>query len=225
MLHFLHLIDLHRGDLVIDITEYEEFLNKLPSVISSRFVIDEDSNIVELHILSDIKPSPKQLVRDIQSAMLTKYDIRLDHKIISIAQINNESFSYKENRFSLHNVKIASEGSKSTAEVTLSQKGKFYSGIAQGGNSSTSRMRHISNATLDAVQNALDIEYTFILADITNVSISHKKAYLVSISHLFEFGEELLCGSSFVTKDDSEAIVKASLDAINRRLGRYFKIV
>ena len=84
-------------------------------------------------------------------------------------------------------------------------------------------MRLFSEATLNAIQNALGIEYVFILNDVTSVSISGNKAFMVTVSHLFELGEELLCGCCIVTKDENEAVVKATLDAINRRVVRYFK--
>ena len=120
-------------------------------------------------------------------------------------------------------MKVSSEGAKSQVEVILSKDGNFYTGPAQGGNSTNSRIRLISNATLSAVHSALDIEYTFILADIISIIISNKKAYVLSISHLFELGEELLCGCCLATKDDNEAVVKATLNAINRRVGKYLK--
>lgn len=206
-----------------NLKDFEDLINKIPGIISSKFITDKDHQIIELHILSDIYRSPKQLVRDIQSAMLTKYDIKLDHKIISIAQIDDNIINYKEHRLGLHYVKVLSEGPKSQVEVILVKDGQSYKGTAQGGNAASSRTRLIAEATLNAINSVLDIEYVFILADITDVIISGRKAYVVSVSHLFELGEELLCGCCIVSKDDSEAVVKATLDAINRRIGRYFK--
>lgn len=206
-----------------NLMDYEVWINKIPGIISSRFVTDNGGQIIELHILSDIYRSPKQLVRDIQSAMLTKYDIKIDHKIISVAQIEDNVINYKEHRLSMHNVKVLTEGPKSQVEVILIKDGQPYKGTAQGGNAVSSRIRLIAEATLNAIHCALDIEYVFILADITDVLISGKKAYVISVSHLFELGEELLCGSCILTKDENESVVKATLDAINRRIIRYFK--
>lgn len=203
--------------------DYQVLINKIPGIISSKFITDKDDQITELHILSDIYRSPKQLVRDIQSAMLTKYDIKLDHKIISVAQIEDNVINFKDHRLNLHYVKVLSEGPKSQVEVILIKDGQSFKGMAQGGNAVSSRTRLIVEATLNAIHCALDIEYVFILADIANVLISGKKAYVISVSHLFELGEELLCGCCIVTKDENEAIVKATLDAINRRIIRYFK--
>ncbi|HZJ56917.1 MAG TPA: hypothetical protein VFD89_01615 [Clostridia bacterium] len=205
------------------LTDYEVLINKIPGVISSRFVANQGGEIIELHVLADIYRSPKQLVRDIQSAMLTTYNLKIDHKIISIAQIEDDLIGPREHRFNLHYVKVLSEGPKSQVEVILLKDGESFLGMAQGGNSLGSRIRLISEAALNAIQNALDIEYVFILGDITPVYVSDKKAYMVTVSHLFELGEELLCGCCIVTKDESETVVKATLDAINRRIVRYFK--
>ena len=54
-----------------DLTDYEVLINKIPGIISSRFVTNSDNEIIELHVLANIYRSPKQLVRDIQSALLT----------------------------------------------------------------------------------------------------------------------------------------------------------
>ena len=206
-----------------DLADYELLINKIPGIISSRFVTNSDNEIIEIHVLANIYRSPKQLVRDIQSAMLTTYNVKIDHKIICVAQIDDGVTGPREQRFNLHYVKVLSEGPKSQVEVILLRDDESFLGVAQGGNSLGSRMRLFSEATLNAIQNALGIEYVFILNDVTSVSISGNKAFMVTVSHLFELGEELLCGCCIVTKDENEAVVKATLDAINRRVVRYFK--
>jgi len=65
--------------------EYQTLLNKLPGVVSSKVLLDENGHITDIHILADIGRGAKQIARDVQSALLTKYDIGVDHKIISIA--------------------------------------------------------------------------------------------------------------------------------------------
>ncbi|NLJ41405.1 MAG: hypothetical protein GX352_07350 [Clostridiales bacterium] len=205
-----------------NIRDYKVLIGKIPGIISSRFVTNEENEIIELHVLADTNRSPKQLVRDIQSAMLTTYDLRLDHKIISIAQIDGEDSIYKNHRLSLQQVKITSEGAKSQVEVILLRGGEAFTGIAEGGNSSANRVRLVSNATLNAVQYALGRSYTFILSDVVELLISGQKAFVLSVSHLNESGEELLCGCCLVTKDENEAVVKATLNAINRRITKYF---
>lgn len=68
-------------------TEYVEYIGKLPGVLNSKLIFDGE-DITEVHILSDFSRTPKQLVRDIQSLFMARFNRELDHRIISIAQID-----------------------------------------------------------------------------------------------------------------------------------------
>ncbi len=70
-----------------DIQSVEEFLDKIIGVMCSRLVVNESNKITEIHILSDNQRSVKQIIRDVESLLIAKYNIKVDHKIISIAQI------------------------------------------------------------------------------------------------------------------------------------------
>ena len=37
-----------------DLTDYEVLINKIPGIISSRFVTNSDNEIIELHVLANI---------------------------------------------------------------------------------------------------------------------------------------------------------------------------
>lgn len=217
-------METNNGHILLEniLIDYQTLINKIPGIISSKFIADINNDIIEVHILSDTFRSPKQLVRDIQSAILTTYNVKIDHKIISIAQIEEDLLNTQNHRLSLQYVNISSHGPKSQAEVMLSKNGESYKGVAQGGNSTGSRARIIAEATLMAVHSALNVEYVFVLSYINDLLISGKKTYVVSVSHLFELGEEMLCGCCMVKRDENEAVVKATLDAINRRIIKYF---
>lgn len=64
----------------------EELLESLVGVISARVVVDEDGEIEEIHVLSTSDISPKQAVRNVESALRAHLDIAIDHRRISVAQ-------------------------------------------------------------------------------------------------------------------------------------------
>lgn len=68
-----------------DIQSVEEFLDKIIGVMCSRLVVNESNKITEIHILSDNQRSVKQIIRDVEFLLIAKYNIKVDHKIISIA--------------------------------------------------------------------------------------------------------------------------------------------
>ena len=64
----------------------EELLGSLRGVMSTRVVARPDGFIEEIHILTTEEVSPKQTVRNVESALLARYDVTLDHRKISVAQ-------------------------------------------------------------------------------------------------------------------------------------------
>ena len=73
------------------ITEYQKLICQLEGVLSVQFVTNASGELEELHVLANKERNPKQLVRDIQSAMYAQYNLDVDYKVISIAQIDQDS--------------------------------------------------------------------------------------------------------------------------------------
>jgi phosphopantetheinyl transferase (holo-ACP synthase) len=204
------------------IQEYESFLNKIPGIISSKIVLNQEGNIVELHILASTARNPKQISRDIQSALLAKYGIPLDHKVISIAQIQDESkICYSNSRLVLKNISISMEDSQIEARVVLTKDDKVFEGVSRGINFTQGRFRALAEATINAIQQFLGSECMFSVIDIQKTTISGKPVCIVAVSQVTEQIENFLVGSSPIEQDDNKAVVKAVLDALNRKLGKY----
>ena len=70
---------------------WKELLLKLPGIVSAEFVFGEEDSVRELHVLSTEKRTPKQIVRDIESAMMAKFGVQIDHRLISVAQISEDA--------------------------------------------------------------------------------------------------------------------------------------
>ena len=202
--------------------EYQQLLNKIPGIISSKIIIGEDKNITEIHVLSDISRGPKQIVRDIQSALLAKFDLSIDHKVISIAQVEDSGLTIRDFRLIIGHIKISSEQGKVEASVVLTEEGQMFEGTATGGNSTQGRFRVIAEATLEAIHKFLNKNYIFVLSDAIKINLADREAIAVSVFHFTDYGEECLSGSSVIKYDDNEAVVKATLDAVNRRLFQYY---
>lgn len=204
------------------VAEYETLLHKIPGIIASKIIFNDSNEIIELHILADVLRGPKQIVRDVQSALAAKFNIVLDHKVISIAQIEDGKVSLKNYRFHFEYIRSSFEGNKIEVTVGLSKDGQLFEGTAIGGVSINGRLRVVAEAVLNGVHAFLNIQYAFVLADIQKITIAGKHALAVSIGHISEIGEELLIGSSFINRDENDSIVRATLDAINRRVMRYY---
>src|SRR5687767_12232826 len=64
----------------------ENLLTSLEGVLSARVVTTPLGEVSEVHVLAQAGLAPKQLVRNIESALLAHLGLRVDHRKISIAQ-------------------------------------------------------------------------------------------------------------------------------------------
>jgi hypothetical protein len=71
---------------VLPIQRAEELLATLPGVISARIVASGNGAVEEIHILTTSEVSPKQTVRNVESALIAHLGMRVSHKKISVAQ-------------------------------------------------------------------------------------------------------------------------------------------
>lgn len=67
----------------------EELLRTLTGVVSVRLVAKPGSDIQEIHLLTNYDVTPKQTVRNVESALLAHFDLEIDHRKISVAQTSN----------------------------------------------------------------------------------------------------------------------------------------
>lgn len=70
---------------VLPIQRAEELLATLPGVISARIVASGNGAVDEIHILTTDEVSPKQTVRNVESALIAHLGMRVSHKKISVA--------------------------------------------------------------------------------------------------------------------------------------------
>jgi hypothetical protein len=70
---------------VLPIQRAEELLATLPGVISARIVASISGAVEEIHILTTTDVTPKQTVRNVESALIAHLGMHVSHKKISVA--------------------------------------------------------------------------------------------------------------------------------------------
>ncbi|MEP6624574.1 MAG: hypothetical protein ABJC79_09030 [Acidimicrobiia bacterium] len=209
-----------------EVLELERELCRLTEVSAARVVTDDIGRPTEVHILASGAKHAKQVVRDVQSVALASFGIELDRRIVSVVQLNGDGAHLLEpvapielNRAVLVNVTAELSGLRSLVRVTLARGEDESVGFAEGSMASTSRNRLIAVATIDALRQlqkaaeCLDIDS----AQIERVGI-HDVA-IVTVVFVMPPAEQMISGSAIVRDhQDAEAIVRAVLDATNRRL-------
>lgn len=200
------------------IKEYEQFLLRIPGIFSVKIVV-ADNEMQEMHILSDTTRNAKQISRDIQSVFLAHFGFQIPHQIISIARVEmgETNFDLTEpNRLLFDSLELHT-GLTAECTVTLMKDQDPFSGTVSDANVPSLRPRLIASATLKAVREALNSKTLFSLLDVQTTIIASKKAYCVMLTHSTQRGEELLVGCALVRDSEDETVIRATLDALNRK--------
>jgi len=105
-------------------SSFYEVITKIDGVSHVK-IVSEDDNLQEIHILASTSRAPKQIVRDIESALLAVFDYRIDRKIISVAQIDlGESKGIK--RIKLDAISFETGDINIDCSVKLNYEGEEY---------------------------------------------------------------------------------------------------
>lgn len=215
-------MDQHTSHVTID--DIERTLESVADIKAARVVATPEGVIQEIHVLALPTKSPKQIVRDIESALMATYGLEVDHKKISIAQLGVEAMPPAEEstepaRARIDGINANVSGVHATVTVTLEIEGDLYPGEAAGPASQTGRQRLVAQATLNAVEQYMHGAHSFALEDVTIVQLGRERVAVCCVAHVSPFGEHAFAGSALVRQNEKDSIVKATLDAINRRLG------
>lgn len=201
--------------------QIEELILQLPEVINCKIVNNDQGEIIEVHILSSNKRTPKQIARDVLSSLMAKWGIEIDHKIISIAQISNDLEEFHGSRLQISKVEYSLEGIIANAQVVLTYEDKIYKGEEEGLHTKKSYLMLIANATLRAVEEYLGVGRCFIIEDVEKTLLAKKKIITIAITLLTPNEEKQFLGSSYIGSNENKAVVKATLNALNRLIQKH----
>lgn len=216
----------------VDLAEVEAELSRIPEVTAVRLVTDQFQRPVEVHVLATPNKHPKQLVRDIQSVAKVTFDLELDHRVISVVQLENGSLpeamqtgaavattAVDDDRITVAGVGTTRNGLRCTAQVSLRRGDTVEIGEAEGtvasgnGNILVARATLAALTQLDPRAERLDVEAAAVQ------SLGNRAFATASMVLLNPPYEEVLLGSAPVRAAGAEdAVARAVLDATNRRL-------
>lgn len=207
----------------IQVSELEEIIRRLPGVLSAKVVVNDWGAIEEVHVLASSDKNPKQLVRDIESALAAKWGMKLDHRKISVAQLEPALAPQPVEAVELSELTVTNNLPTNQLQVTVlvSDFGRKFKGMAQGlalTRDATNRL--VAIATVDAVNASLRDPCRFTLEDAFTVSSSHGREVAVSVVALVGGPGEttVLTGSCLVKGEEFQAAVRSVLDAVNRKI-------
>lgn len=202
-------------------SELDRLMSSLNGVMAARTILNEQDEIIEIHILSDLSKSPKQLVRDIQSAIMAAFGIEIDYKLISIAQVNSNMVVPAisiEPRLTIRKIVISLDANNLETTVVLGFEDKTFEGSCKGPLTGRNRIYSAASACLNALKNYMGPAYNITMLDLQRNTIAGSECFVIALSFVEPLGETLLYGIAPITSPETEvqATVMAVLSALNR---------
>jgi hypothetical protein len=211
-----------------ELRDLEDELCRLGGVLAVRVVGDRTGRPVEVHVLSDLTKPPKQTVRDVRAVAHTVFGIELDHRIVSVAQLDtNESdtpvgivLPSAETRVRVGGVHAETDGLRSEIRVTLIDGDREHVGYAEGSVAAVARPHLVAAATLDALRQIEPAADGVHLASSDVSRLGASRVAIVTVVYVDPPLELFVSGSAIVRSDRDDAVARALLDATNRRIAR-----
>lgn len=209
--------------------ELEERLRQLTGVRAVRVVTGPDRKPIEIHVLAARDKAPKQVVRDVQSLAMAEFDLEIDHRIVSVVQLDGPDGDdvssaapvdvqpVAVNRVTIATIAVESAGAFAQVMITLDSGGDRTSGSSRGPVGADNRARIVARATLAAVAQLVDLD----AAEVDQaqvVSLGGREVAVCTVTFVTAQGEQVVSGSAVVRNDPADAVARGVLDALNRRM-------
>ena len=224
------------------IQEAERLLTSLQGVVSARVVARPGGEVDEIHLLTTHEVRPKATVRNVESALYAHLDLSVDHRKISVAQTDEGSALEipepvlpvhimpepeprpRESRLLFYSHQVETERSNQVKHrVEIEWQGQRYVGEASAADLPRPKLEAVANATMKAVQEALQENLpegrravTLSLDGVKIVDAFDRKFVLVAVHAMSGRNLARLAGTTVTDESADRAAILAMLQATDR---------
>jgi len=207
----------------------ENLLTSLQGVLSARVEVSPIGEVTGVHILGQAGASPKQMVRNVESALLAQLGLKVDHRKISIAQTAEvrpiealERSAVLEQALRrdivFRGLEVEPTASlRVKVRVTLLVRGTEVSGEEEVADTERSRVQGAARATVALLDRHLP-DGTIELEGIRVIDAFESEVMIAGVRAIDGRHTVLLSGSAVPTDRGEQAAVLSVLDATNRWL-------
>jgi hypothetical protein len=206
----------------------ENLLTSLEGILSARVVTTPLGEVSEVHVLASSGLAPKQLVRNIESALLAQLGLKIDHRKISIAQtadvkpieaLERDTVRDKvlQRAVLFENLTVAPgrRPHRILISVTLSYRGQTESAEEESSDTPRNRVEAAAKAAV-TVLDRLMADSSLALEGAKIVEAFDREFAFVGVQGLGGRETLLLSGTAEIKESAERAAVFAVLDATNR---------
>ena len=206
----------------------ENLLTSLQGILSARVVVSPIGEVTEVHVLTHGGLNAKQVVRNVESALLAQLGLKVDHRRISVAQTADvkpiealERAAVREEALKrgivFDSLELQPLGGRRLNVVVLVKPrgGEAIIGEAKGADTPKARVQAAARAALAAVERIMD-DAAFELEGVKLIE-AFESMFAFAGVHLVEgCSTQLLAGACEVGDQPEQAAALAVLDGLNR---------
>lgn len=223
---------------VLPIKRAEELILTLPGVVSAKIIESESGAVEQIHVLTSAELTPKQVVRNIESALMAHLAMRIDHRKISVAITSEPKRStppqprpafqmsptpaagskrYTARRLYFEDVEVRGSRTKGlSCRVTLRKGEESYIGEASGIEGDKSRLDLAARAAVFAIGQAEGREGQLAVEGVKITDAFEREYVFVGVTVRHGRDSQLLVGHCEIKGSAETASVLAVLSATNR---------
>ena len=206
----------------------ENLLTSLTGVLSASVVVNPQGEVTEIHVLTRNDVSPKQMVRNVESALMAQLGMKIDHRKISVAQtadvrpieqLQEDAIMARVNKrvvtFKGLEVRPGIRPQRVTVRVKLGFGDREAEMEEQGTDTTRNRVEAAARAAASCLDELLP-DNSVALEGAQLIDAFDRKFVMVAVHGLGGREAQLLTGTCEIRESAERASVLAVLDATNR---------
>jgi hypothetical protein len=206
----------------------ENLITTLTGILSARVVVTPLGEVSEVHVLTRAGVQPKQIVRNIESALMAQLGFKIDHRKISVAQTAdvrpiealheeaiNERVKHRVVVFKSLEVRPAERPQRVMVRVKLAFGDKESQAEEVGTDTLRNRVETAARAATTCLDGLMP-DNSLALEGVTLIDAFDRKFVFVAVHGLGGRETQLLTGTCEIREAPERSAVLAVLDATNR---------
>ena len=210
------------------IKRVENLITAMTGVLSARVVTTPLGEVSEVHVLTRSDIQPKQVVRNIESALMAQLGFKIDHRKISVAQtadvrpieaLHNEAITERVKRrvvvFKGMEVRPSDRPQRILVRVKLAYGEREASAEELGTDTVRNRVEAAARAAAACLDELIP-DNSIALEGASMIDAFERKFVMVAVHGLGGREAQLLVGTCEIRESAERSAVLAVLDATNR---------
>jgi hypothetical protein len=210
------------------IKRVENLITGLTGILSARVVVTPLGEVSEVHVLTRSDIQPKQVVRNIESALMAQLGFKIDHRKISVAQtadvrpieaLHNEAITERVKRrvvvFKGMELRPSDRPQRVQVRVKLAYGDREASADELGTDTVRNRVEAAARAAAACLDELIP-DNSIALEGASLIDAFDRKFVMVAVHGLGGREAQLLVGTCEIRESAERSAVLAVLDATNR---------